>query len=86
MTKNPKRYDIENIPTSKETDRVLGESGIYVLGALGRMLSTQDDVYEEEFNSIKESLERIEKGIKGIKTKCQIHENAIAELRERLAS
>jgi glutathionyl-hydroquinone reductase len=83
MTKDPKRYDIENIPVSKETERVLGESGIYVLGALGRMLSTQDDVYEEEFNSIKKSLERIEKSLR---RKCLNHERRLVEIEAKLAS
>lgn len=82
MTKDPKRYDIENIPISEETKNVLGESGIYVLGAIGRMLSLQDDVYDEEFKSIKECLERIEKSVNGIKKKCVIHENAIRELQK----
>jgi hypothetical protein len=83
MTKDPKRYDIENIPISPETGKALGDAGIYVLGAVGRMLLRQDEVYDQEFTTIKESLARIEKGLK---KKCLDHERRLQEIEAKLAS
>lgn len=46
------RYDIETLPISEKTREGLSSDNINTLGAIGRMLSLQDDVYEERFEKL----------------------------------
>ena len=43
------RYDIETLPISEATRKGLTAENINYIGAIGRMLSLQDNVYEEQF-------------------------------------
>lgn len=46
------RYDLKNLPISEDTRKGLTKENIQYIGAVGRMLSLQDDVYEEQFDKV----------------------------------
>jgi hypothetical protein len=67
------RYDLENLPISQKTKDGLTKENIEYIGAIGRMLSLQDDAIEEflqkqtnvlnlRFDSIEKRLDIIEQG------------------------
>jgi hypothetical protein len=51
------RYDLANLPISEVTRNGLTKANIQTIGAIGRMLSLQDDVYDEQFEKILRALE-----------------------------
>lgn len=57
MNKNVSRYDLNNLPLSEETRKGLTPENINYIGAVGRMLSLQDDVYDDQFEKIIKLLE-----------------------------
>jgi hypothetical protein len=52
MTTKTTRYDFENLPISQKTRDGLTSENINYLSAVGRMLSLQDDVYDDKFEEI----------------------------------
>src|ERR1035437_7898172 len=96
MTDNTKnRYELENLPISEETRKGLTQENINYIGAVGRMLSLQDDFIEESIanqskamflsltkqNNIIKSIQRV---IVGMQDELRDHEKRIKNLEKRL--
>ena len=60
------KYDYDKLPISDETKKGMSLN-INDLGAIGRMLSLQDDVYDEQFTSLTEKIDLLLLGISGLK-------------------
>ena len=52
ITQKAGRYDLANLPISEVTRKGLTKDNINQIGAIGRMLSLQDDVYDEQFDKL----------------------------------
>jgi hypothetical protein len=85
MTANEKcRYDLENLPISEATRKGLTPENINYIGAVGRMLSLQDEVYEEQFDKIVGLLKKINERLDKIDKKLLDHEKRIRALESKL--
>lgn len=60
------KYDYDKLPISDETKKGMSLN-INDLGAIGRMLSLQDDVYDERFTVLTEKIDLLLLGISGLK-------------------
>ena len=60
------KYDYDKLPISDETKKGMSLN-INDLGAIGRMLSLQDDVYDERFTALTEKIDLLLLGISGLK-------------------
>ena len=69
------RYDIENLPISDKTREGLTPENINQLGAVGRMLSLQDDFIENILTGIQITIEKIEKRLDAIEARLDKIEN-----------
>ena len=58
------RYNLSKVPISKKTRESLDENAINVLGTLGRMMSLQDLVTEEQFEKVFKKLDAIHDELK----------------------
>ena len=74
------RYDFENLPISEETRKGLTSENINQIGTIGRMLSLQDEVYEDAFEKLTAMLtkrfDKLDKDIRKINRE-------IAELKKK---
>jgi hypothetical protein len=66
--KDPKRYD--HVPISEKTKAGMSLN-IDDLAAIGRLLSLQDDAYEEQFEQILKSIGELRKDVNELKLKVQ---------------
>ena len=60
------KYDYDKLPISDETKKGMSLN-INDVGAIGRMLSLQDDVYDEQFTSLTEKIDLLLLGINDLK-------------------
>ena len=60
------KYDYDKLPISDETKKGMSLN-INDLGAIGRMLSLQDDVYDERFTVLTEKIDLLLLGISDLK-------------------
>jgi uncharacterized protein YjbJ (UPF0337 family) len=63
------RYDINNIPISEKTYKGLSTENINMLGAIGRMLSLQDEFIGDILGEIKEAIVKITQRLDIIETR-----------------
>jgi len=66
--KDPKRYD--HVPISEKTKAGMSLN-IDDLAAIGRLLSLQDNAYEEQFDAILDSIKELRKDVNDLKLKVQ---------------
>lgn len=52
------RYTIENLPVSPETLKALSQDGINLLVSIGRFMSMQDDVYDDQFSEVLKAIDK----------------------------
>lgn len=71
------RYEFANLPISKKTAEGISQDGINLLGAIGRMLSLQDDVIEEKFDLILKSLDSLSSKVDRLNTRISSLEKII---------
>lgn len=53
------RYELENLPISRETREGLTAENINQIGAVARMMYLQDDVYDEQFSELKAFMQNL---------------------------
>lgn len=83
MTKDSNRYDLSKVPISQTTRDSLDQNAINVLGTLGRMMSLQDLVIEEQFEEIKEALTELNVNIKKLrKDICRLRKDLMETIQE----
>lgn len=88
---NKNRYDLDKLPITKKTRDGLTEENINYIGAVGRMLSLQDEVAEQMYedhaknitNSVKEMLSEFKKEIVAALEKVEIRLDKIEANQEK---
>jgi len=79
------KYDLENLPIRDDIRKQLNNNkvgdiaAIDLLHSIGRMLSLQDDAYEEQFKGIFSALCSINKNLNSIKRKISKIEKSLVE-------
>lgn len=97
MTDSTKsRYEINNLPISEETRKGLTQENINYIGAVGRMLSLQDDFIETTlaeqnkamFTAVTKQtkiIQSIQKLLADIQNELKDHETRISKLEGKMA-
>jgi hypothetical protein len=85
MTEDTKdRYDIDKIPISDKTRQGLTDNNINLIGAVGRMLSLQDDFIEDILIGIQQTVGKIEKRLDAIELRLDNIEESLVDKEGRL--
>lgn len=78
------RYDINKLPISPETRKGLSKENINHLSAVGRMLSLQDLVYEEQFQQISATQQIILDTVNALRSQISELRSEVKELRKEI--
>lgn len=81
MREKKTRYDLDNIPISDHTKKGLTSDNIYYIGAIGRMLSIQDEVIAEIIDA---QTEKFELRFNGIDKRLDLIEMNLSDKEKRL--